>query len=157
MPRTTGIYRIKLPKSFSVQPDPLGKILGRTMEGPPYGTPPLEWPGTTAEWAVAWALQQLHVEYEYQVPFDGGRTQRGGGVIDFFVPDRQLAIRVQGVYWHYERSSLAMTIDDVLKESMLAKGLQVVDIDEDDALRDPIYYVGEALRGVDHSRGVTGV
>ena len=32
-------------------------------------------------------------------------------------------------------------------------GLTVIYIDEDDALRNALYYVQEAIRGIDHSRG----
>ena len=47
-------------------------------------------------------LRRRNVVFQFQVPFGGGRSNRGGAVIDFLVPapGGQLAIRVQGDYWH---------------------------------------------------------
>lgn len=132
----------------------MGTLLQPEKKQPPYGVVPPEWPGSTAEWAVYWALTRLiGVEnFVYQYPLGGGRLQRGGQVVDFYVPDRMLVIRVQGEHWHYELGSQIEVTDELLQVAIESQGFVCVDIDESDALRDPIYFVQEALRGRDHSR-----
>lgn len=115
-------------------------------------TPPADFVGSLAEWAVWWALTQLGEEFQFQDPIGGGRQQLGGLVADFFILSRFLIIRVQGIYFHYERGPLTISYDQLQKEQLESKGYFVVDIDEDDALREPLYYVKEALEYRDHSR-----
>lgn len=154
MPKKSGTYtlpRQKKPRGAAIFKRPLRGIIPQKEQLPPWLTPPAEWPGSGAEWAVYWALQGLREEFQYQVPLLGGRVEAGGTVVDFFLPQYLLIIRVQGVHWHYEINS-ARARDDILKLALESKGFEVIDIDEDDALRDPIYYTKEALRGQDHSK-----
>ncbi len=151
-------YRVPKPRSPTVFAQPLEKLLNTpTHEEPPYGSPPDDWTGSVAEWAIAWALTTKNVEFVYQANMIGGRTQLGGTVADFLVPAYNLIIRVMGVYFHYERGPLVVNLDQLLKASLEAKGYVVIDIDDDDALRDPLYFVTEALAGRDHSRATEGV
>lgn len=59
-------------------------------------------PGSSIELYVAWALNQLQVDYYYQYVVEHGRARRGGQVIDFMVLTRPLwtPVYVQGSYWH---------------------------------------------------------
>jgi hypothetical protein len=150
----------KIPKSRhpTIIPRPLQDLLTPKKEEPPYGSPPPDWKGTGAEWAVNWALMQLvgPEGYVSQYAVGGGRAYAGGTVVDFVVPDRMLVIRVQGTHWHYELGRQIEVADEMLKLSIEARGYVVIDIDEEDCLTDPIYYVQEALRGIDHSRKSIG-
>jgi len=117
--------------------------------------PPNWWPGSKPEWLVWWALNQLGKEegadFTYQSSWLGGRLQKGGAVIDFLMyhpPD--LAINVTSKYFHYT-TSIQKANEALQRAALESLGLTVVYIDEDDVLRNPIYYVKEALRGRDHS------
>lgn len=121
----------------------------------PWMQPPLEWLGTLPEWAINWAHTQLKrkpgedFEYIYEVA--------GGVQVDFFEYDLNLAIQVQGVYWHYEFSGSKVQEDQEQMIRVESAGIQVIAIDEDNALADPVFYLKEALEGRDHSRLGRGV
>lgn len=57
--------------------------------------------GSKEEWRVAVALSKRNIEYRYQVPIRGGRSVRGGQVIDFVlqIPFPQ-PLQVFGEYFH---------------------------------------------------------
>lgn len=59
-------------------------------------------PDSVQEWRVAVALNRLKLDYSFQYAIDGGRTRRGGQVIDFLVYTVPFPtpVFVQGVYWH---------------------------------------------------------
>lgn len=59
-------------------------------------------PGSKQELYVAWALNKLKLNYKYQFSVKGGRSRRGGQVIDFMVYTLPLwtPVYVQGMYWH---------------------------------------------------------
>lgn len=93
------------------------------------------------------------IEFIYQSPLFGGRTIRGGYVIDFLILDPpDLAINVQGEFWHYQRGSEVMATDKMARAQMAGQGIVLIFIDESDILEDVRYYVGEALQYRDHSR-----
>jgi G:T-mismatch repair DNA endonuclease (very short patch repair protein) len=119
-----------------------------------YPPKPKDFQGTEPEWAVYWALSKLGVVFDFQPSFQGGRLHLGGLVADFIVPDYQVIIQVQGIYWHYTLGARRQARDVLQRAQLEAQGYRVVFIDEDDALRNPIYYVREALRGIDHSEAV---
>ncbi len=122
-----------------------------TEIGKPYPPPPANWAGTRPEWAIFFALTRLKVDFDYQSSKNGGRLQRGGVVLDFFIPDRNLAINVQGTYWHYGR--IGQTARDRSQRLNLeSQGIRVIYIDENDALRNPFFYTNEALNFRDHSK-----
>lgn len=54
------------------------------------------------EWRTAQALDILQVRYEYQYPISGGRSRRGGQMLDFmlYTPVRWTVLDVRGTYWH---------------------------------------------------------
>ena len=72
--------------------------------------------------------------FTFQSSLAGGHFQLGGSVVDFIIPDRMLAWRVQGEYWH--RGVEKTGSDIIQKEQLTALGYTVVDLLEAD-LRDP--------------------
>jgi hypothetical protein len=109
--------------------------------------------GVTAslpEYTIAKELDRMGLVYEFQTPMLGGREVKGGLVADFYLPNYSLIISVLGVYYHYE---LNKTAKDVIEATaIMSQGISTIFIDEDDALKNPHYYIEEALRGIDHSR-----
>ena len=104
---------------------------------------------TKPELAVYEALTKLGIEFEYQSPFLGGRTLKGGVVADFYIPSLRLIISVVGSYWHNQPGQRA--IDRIQNETLASKGITTIYIDEDDVNRNVMYYVREALKMKDHS------
>lgn len=71
-------------------------------------------PDSINEWYVALALDKLDIPYHFQVPLNGGRSVRGGQVIDFVVFNpRPVPVFVQGAYWHNIRTDA----EDQLKQA----------------------------------------
>lgn len=83
----------------------------------------------------------------------GGRMDKGGFVIDFlFTNPPNLAVNVQGVYYHYEFGIETKARDVMARASLAGQNVTLIFIDDDDLLRDPTYYCREALAYRDHSR-----
>ena len=79
--------------------------------------------------------------------------EKGGFVLDFlFNNPPNLAVNVQGVYYHYEFGVEAKARDIIARSSLAGDNMQLVFIDDDDLYRDPTYYCREALNYKDHSR-----
>lgn len=121
------------------------------------GEPPDWFTGTRPEWRVYWALLRLGKvpgrDFIYQARQLGGRQDRGGQVLDFEMLDPPgLALNVSGLFWHYGRGSAKLAEDALERAALASLGYTVIILDEDDLARSPVYYVSEALRGVDHSR-----
>lgn len=59
-------------------------------------------PDSVQEWRVALALMRRKVDFRFQYAVSGGRSVRGGQVIDFLVYTVPLAtpLYVNGDYWH---------------------------------------------------------
>lgn len=73
---------------FPVERETVGLIQGAT-------------PASKEEWRVAMALERLKLAYEYQVPVWGGRSVRGGQMLDFLVYDPfPVPVPVNGEHWH---------------------------------------------------------
>lgn len=165
--------RGKIPRLPGVPREPRGfgrseaAIIPRGMRGleqfrvqEPAGEPPLWWleqypGGTKPEWAVFWALLQLgyHPEDDFFVHAQLPGAGRGfSSQVDFLLPNLGIAIEVSGIYWHYTLGSERQERDLFRLLYFAERGIRVIFIDEDDALRDPIYYVKEALLGHDHSK-----
>jgi len=111
---------------------------------------------TKPEWYVNWGLQQndkrLGIDYEYRGEVQFLSSLATAAQLDFTMRDgSQIAIEVQGIHWHYELGFEKIAMDKVRRTELVASGWVVMQIDEDDALRDPVYYVREALAGRDHS------
>ena len=112
---------------------------------------PNDWPGTLPEYLVYQVLTRMQIEFEYQSSQMGGRQERGGAVIDFYIPSLNMGINVASLYWHYSRPS-ARLADELQREQLEAQGIQMIFIDEEDIYRNANYYVKEALELRDHSR-----
>ena len=118
---------------------------------------PANWQGSMPEYVAYLAFERAGkipgVDFTYQSPLEGGRRDKGGQVLDFLFSDPpDLAVNIQGVYYHYEFGIETLARDKIGREQMLQSGIHVIFIDEDDILADPDYYVREALNYRDHSR-----
>ena len=118
---------------------------------------PEGWTGSLPEWQFYASLVELGYEpnedFTYQSPLMGGRMDKGGLVIDFMFNDPpDLAVNVQGVYYHYEFGVEAKAQDIMAKASLAGQNITLIFIDDDDLMSDPRYYCREALRYRDHSR-----
>ena len=116
---------------------------------------PSNWPGTTPEYLVYRALEGLGYkevdDFDYQSSQQGGRAERGGSVLDFYIPELNLGLNIQSEYWHYGRPEQVRR-DQLQRESLEASGIRIVYLDENDILRNAKFYVEAALRGEDYSR-----
>lgn len=129
-------------------------------EREPAGEPPEWWKvrypgGTKPEWAVYWALLVLgkkpELDFIYQAIMLGLELSYYS-TTDFLLPHDGIAIEVQGEYWHYGVGSEAQYHDILRFEALAKEGMQLIFIDEEDALERPIWIVREALAGRDHSK-----
>lgn len=59
-------------------------------------------PDSKEEYWVSLALDKLDLSYQFQYPIAGGKTRRGGQMLDFMVYTKPLPtpVAVQGKYWH---------------------------------------------------------
>jgi hypothetical protein len=118
---------------------------------------PDNWEGSIPEYVAYTTFIELGLDpgrdFSYQSPLLGGRLDKGGFVIDFiFSEPPDLAVNVQGVYYHYEFGVEARARDIMARASLAGQNISLVFIDDDDLLRDRMYYCREALRYQDHSR-----
>ena len=132
------------------------------MTTPQLREPPPDWPGSLPEYLVNEALIELgkepDLDFFYQSPFAGGRMQRGGLVIDFiFVNPPDLAINVQGEYYHYEMGADIRARDLIARSMLAGDGITLIFLDESDVHKDAVGYTRDALRYRDRSRLGGGV
>jgi very-short-patch-repair endonuclease len=111
---------------------------------------------TKPEWYVNWGLvrngKKNGLDYNYRGEVKFLSSLATAAQLDFTMIDgSQIAIEVQGIHWHYELGFDKIAQDRVRRTELVSAGWVVIQIDEDDALRDPVYYVKEALAGRDHS------
>ena len=85
---------------------------------------------TDLEQIVIWYLDKHNIEYQFQSALMGGWYQLGGAVCDFLFPDRLLAWRVFGEYWHTGVEIEAH--DKIQREQLTSEGWTVVDLRQDD-------------------------
>jgi len=129
-------------------------IFGKKVkEKLPYPPMPDWFIGSTPEWAVYQALIKLGMEgrFTYQSSMLGGRLAKGGAIVDFLLPSLNLAINVTSLYWHYGTSPKRAS-DALQRAALEGRGTRVIFIEAEDALRNPVYFVKEALKMRDHSR-----
>lgn len=121
----------------------------------PAGEPHPEWNGTRPEWAVFWALGKLGKkpgdDFVYRPKLTTGWTSSGESEVDFLIPDYNIAIEIQGRFWHYGQGSRKVINDIMRVASFALMGIKIIFIDEPDALSDPIHFTKEALEGNDLS------
>lgn len=83
--------------------------------------------GSSYEWNIARGLWTLGWEnFQYQVPLFGGRSRRGGVVLDFLLPPHpvQIVINPIGEYWH--RNVSGDKIEDAKIIKRLGKGTRML-------------------------------
>ncbi len=120
-------------------------------------TAPEWWVGSVPEYLCWQALVKLglrpDIDFQYQSQLAGGRQDKGGRVIDFLIFNPpNIAINVQGVYYHYEKGAAVRQSDILTRAFMAAEGINLIFVDEDDLIDDPIRIVSDALAGIDRSR-----
>lgn len=163
----TSLPTIKLPRirSGSKNPPGWGKLnvgtrargspLAGTLVRPePAGEPPDDWDGTRPEWAVYWGLLKNGLQDGNDFTYQARLPGVGAGYysqVDFLVDAFSIGIEVQGKFWHSGQGSRKIMTDMFRVSAFAGQGIEIIFIDEDDALEDPIYYVEEALKGNDHS------
>ena len=118
---------------------------------------PSNWEGSLPEYIAYQTFIELGLEpgvdFTYQSPLLGGRMEKGGFVLDFlFNEPPDLAVNVQGVYYHYEFGVEAKARDVMARASLAGQNITLVFIDDDDLIQDPRFYCREALNYRDHSR-----
>ena len=93
----------------------------------------------------------------HEIPFDTEITmlaparEIGSAVIDFYLPDKNLILRVMGSYYHSGLTAKAR--DELSKERLINEGYIVVDLQEKDLADDKIDRTMElALEGVEIPR-----
>lgn len=93
------------------------------------------YPDSKEEVIFATALDSLKVEYVYQLPVQGGRTRRGGSVVDFYVSDtapNPVAVQIEGSYWHPQGSQEEDFQRQQLERWLRFRGARLVTIRIDD-------------------------
>ena len=120
-------------------------------------TPPDSWQGSKPEWMFYASLIELGYQpgedFSYQSPLMGGRLDKGGVIIDFmFNNPPDLAVNVQGVYYHYELGARIRAQDIFARQSLAGMGITLVFVDEDYLEQDPLGTTREALNYQDSSR-----
>jgi hypothetical protein len=118
---------------------------------------PNNWPGSGPEYIAYQTFMELGKEpgedFTYQSAQMGGRLDKGGIILDFvFTNPPDLAVNVQGVYYHYEFGVEVRARDIMARAMMAGNGIALIFIDDDDLMRDPTYYCREALNYRDHSQ-----
>ena len=118
---------------------------------------PPDFIGSVPEYMVFQELMRIGkvegLDFSFQSPLLGGRQDKGGVVIDFmFVDPPNLAVNVQGVYYHYGLGVVQLVRDKIGRAQLAAMGITLIFVDEDSIYEDVEYYVKEALQYRDHSR-----
>ena len=132
-----------------------GRRPGITSGSPhPYPEPPEDFTVTRPEWAIYWAHGVLKLKPNEDFIYI---SHIAGIQVDFEEIGLGIALNIQGLYWHYVFSGGKQKEDIVTRAQIESTGIILVNIDEDDALRDPLYYLRAALNGIDHSLQAQGV
>ena len=115
------------------------------------------WAGSGPEYLCWKALLKLGlkhgVDFDYQSKLAGGRLDKGGRIIDFMIynpPD--IAINVQGVFFHYEKGAAVRQSDIMTRQYLATLGINLIFVDEDDLIDNARSIVQDALVGIDRSR-----
>ncbi len=76
---------------------------------------------TDIEWRVAVVLERLGLFFIFQYALEGGRTKRGGIVLDFLVLTDPLStpLDIRGDYWHQPKQRIE---DDLFLALAMSRG-----------------------------------
>jgi len=91
------------------------------------------------------------LEFVYQSPILGGRTQYGGFVADFLIRPGNMVWNVQGLHYHL-LNTRDRALDLVVKAILSKRGYHVIFLWEDDILERPTYVIEAALKGQESNR-----
>mgnify|MGYP000131318506 CR=1 FL=1 len=89
----------------ATQPSARVPVLENLADKPPFYVRGMKAASKDEYW-VSLALEKIQAEtgwnWEYQVPVNGGRSVRGGNVVDFLIytPGRWTMLDPKGRYWH---------------------------------------------------------
>jgi hypothetical protein len=91
--------------------------------------------GTVPEWLVFTWLERhgrkYPIDFQYQVPFGGGREVFGAVVTDFVIQDF-IALAVNGQYWHFIQDPTQRGRDELARARVESLGyvyVEVLDLD----------------------------
>jgi len=98
------------------------------------------------EWLVNKKKLRPGLDFQFQYPFLGGRTQFGGFVLDFFFPIRRMAWFIQGLHFHYTNAK-DRGRDQLAVFQVASRGVDVVEIFEDDIIQRTEYTLERAWLG----------
>ena len=94
-------------------------------------------------------------DFTYQAKKFGGRMQRGGAVVDFFIKRPRVGFNVQSLYFH-NRTSGQRAHDAIQRAALEADGLRLEFISEEEAINRPDAAVRESLAGT-RGKGPLGI
>lgn len=97
-----GLIKFKAGRTFTARRVPFAKAKPLVKEDLAEMVIKGQAAGSKEEYYVSKALDKLGYEYSYQVPVMGGRSVRGGQILDFLVdtPVKRTIVDVRGTYWH---------------------------------------------------------
>ena len=91
--------------------------------------------------------QQIeNVDFTFQSPILGGRTEFGGFVLDFFIIGPRYGWRIQGERWHLLQPA-SRARDDVARALLESDGIRVIDLWEDDVITRSDFVLEKAWMG----------
>lgn len=103
------------------------------------------------EWLTKRKKLKPDVDFIFQDPILGGRTQFGGFVLDFYFPFMRMAWFIQGLQFHHTKPEDRAR--DLLATTIVSnRGILVIEIFEDDIFQREEYTLSRAFRGVQVSR-----
>src|SRR3990167_11221196 len=86
------------------------------------------------------------LDFVYQSPLLGGRTEFGGFILDFYFPLRSAGWRVQGKFYHFLTPG-DRARDTISRAIFEGRGIQIIDLWDDDLLTRPIFVLEAAWEG----------
>lgn len=140
---------------------PLAPLVGPKTPPPPDAEESLEerwraWQGSVTgngtasileyivwEWLVTRKNQQPDVDFIFQYPLLGGRTQLGGFVADFYFPARREVWNPAGQHFHWTNAR-DRARDKLARLALAGKGIKLIFLWEQDLLNRPEYTLRKA-------------
>lgn len=103
------------------------------------------------EWLTQVKKLQRGVDYIPQYGLSGGRSFLGGQVIDVYFPQKQMGWMIQGLHYHHTEPEQRGR-DALAKITLLERGIQPIEIFEDDIIQRTNYTLERAYNGIQVSR-----
>lgn len=169
-PNTRGISLPKLPNTGNYTFTKGPNIFRAQARTEPWLPVPGYWgQRSELEYVVFWVLTKVLKKYpiqapdgypgpwgedfSYQAPFEGGRVQYGGIVVDFVMLDgSEIALNPLGFHWHQGYGTGQQARDIAAKADLLTRfNILLIFMDELPLRQNPIGIVKEALQGIDRT------